>query len=298
MGLLPKAVAIGMVLIGILYAGGCLYLYVRQRQMVFAPVRTLSATPDLQGLDYDTLWISLWPDAENALHGWWIPAPSGMPGQGVALLLHGQACTIGDNIRRAARLHQLGFSVLLADYRGYGLSEGPFPNEQRVYEDAEAMWRYLTAERDISPASIMIYGHSLGGAIAVELASYHPDAACLVVESSFTTIEAMAAQKPHLRLFPTHWLITQRFDSLSKVRRASADPQRRLPMPKLFAHGELDDIVPCAMGRALYQAASEPKAILIVPEANHETVADASRATYTAALSALSRLASPAASDP
>src|SRR5207253_2018562 len=104
----------------------------------------------------------------------------------VVLYLHGNDGNVSASMPAIAPLRELGYAVLLIDYRGYGESAGSFPSEQSVYLDAEAAWRYLTAERGVDARNLYIYGHSLGGAIAIELAVHHPEAAGLIVESSFT----------------------------------------------------------------------------------------------------------------
>lgn len=264
--------------LGILYLGGCLYVYSQQRRLIFLPLQGLSATPASHGLGYEDVWINEPPIAEGVLHGWWLPESTP---RGTVLFLHGNSHNIGENLDQAALLNRLGFSVLLADYRGYGLSKGPFPNEQRVYEDAEAMWQYLTVQRGVAPESVLLYGHSLGGAIAIELATHHPDLGALVVESSFTSMGQMAGQKASLALFPTRWLLTQHFDSLSKV--------RSLAMPTLFIHGQSDTTVPYTMGQTLYREAQEPKSLLLDPDADHVDVPNVMGSTYDHAILSIAR---------
>jgi pimeloyl-ACP methyl ester carboxylesterase len=115
-----------------------------------------------------------------------------------------------------APLRELGYSVFVPDYRGFGESEGSFPSEKTVYEDAEAAWNYPVDQRGIRPAHLYIYGHSLGGAIGIELALRHPEAAGLIVESSFTSIGEMAKLRKRYALLPIQ-LLNQRFDSIQKV---------------------------------------------------------------------------------
>jgi alpha-beta hydrolase superfamily lysophospholipase len=119
------------------------------------------------------------------IHVWWIAA---QPDAKVLLYLHGNGINMGAAVANAHQFHQLGFSVLLIDYRGYGRSEGSFPTETRVYQDAVTAWDYLVKQRQIQPSQIFLFGHSLGGAIAIDLAVQHPDAAGLIVESSFTSM--------------------------------------------------------------------------------------------------------------
>jgi pimeloyl-ACP methyl ester carboxylesterase len=197
----------------------------------------------------------------------------------VVLYLHGNGSNVGSNVEHANRFHHLGFSVFPIDYRGYGKSQGDFPSEYRVYEDAELAWDYLVKQRGIHPNQIYIYGHSLGGAIAIDLAVRHPEAAGLIVEGSFTSVRAMVDfQKPLFRVFPINFLLTQRFDSLSKV--------DRLQMPVLFIHGTADNVVPAQMSKKLFDAAPEPKQLYMVPDGGHNNVAQIGAAEYLQRLSA------------
>ncbi|MGB3266929.1 MAG: alpha/beta fold hydrolase, partial [Microcoleus sp.] len=192
---------------------------------------------------------------------------------GVVLYLHGNGSNVGANVEHAHRFHRLGLSVFLIDYRGYGKSQGDFPSEYRVYEDAEFAWDYLVKQRGIHPNQIYIYGHSLGGAIAIDLAVRHPEAAGLIVEGSFTSVRAMVDfQKGLFWMFPIDFLLTQRFDSLSKV--------DRLQMPVLFIHGTADTVVPSQMSKKLFDAAPEPKQLYMVPDGGHNNVAEIGGAEY------------------
>jgi len=162
--------------------------------------------------------------------------------------------------------------VFLIDYRGYGKSCPRFPCEKRVYEDVELAWNYLIRDRQIPPQNIILFGHSLGGAIAIELASRHPEVAGLIVESSFTSIREMVAVKKKYGIFPVNLLLHQKFDSLSKV------PQ--LKMPILFTHGTADCMVPAWMSEVLFAASAEPKQLLMVPDADHIHVREAGGDRY------------------
>ncbi|MEG3842409.1 alpha/beta fold hydrolase, partial [Microcoleus sp. herbarium14] len=198
----------------------------------------------------------------------------------VVLYLHGNGSNVGANVEHANRFHRLGLSIFMIDYRGYGKSQGDFPSESQVYEDAQLAWDYLVKQRGIHPSQIYIYGHSLGGAIAIDLAVRHPEAAGLIVESSFTSVRAMVDfQKPLFSMFPIDVLLTQRFDSLSKV--------DRLQIPVLFIHGSADSIVPTKMSKKLFDAAPEPKQLYIVPNAGHNNSAAIGGAEYLRRVSQL-----------
>jgi hypothetical protein len=240
------------------YLGGCVFLRERQSHFIFVPQPDLSTTPAQLNLPYQDVWIAVTPNAK--IHGWWLPTPNTTQ---VLLYLHGNGKNIGANLNRAAAYQRLGFSVLLIDYRGYGRSDGPFPSEHQVYEDAEAAWTYLVQTRRVIPQHIVLYGHSLGGAIAIELATRHPQVAGLIVEGSFTSMYDMANQGIY-RLFPINWLLTQRFDSRQKV--------RLLRSPLLLVHGTADEVVPAWMSQALFTTAAGPKQLVLIPSAGHDNV--------------------------
>ncbi|MGF1538238.1 MAG: alpha/beta hydrolase, partial [Elainellaceae cyanobacterium] len=205
-----KAIAIGLGVAASVHILMGVALWRFQTRFIFHPSAALDATPANVQLAYEDVWL---PVDGDQVHGWWIPARASAP---AILYLHGNGSNLGDLVNRARRFHQWGYSVLMIDYRGYGRSSGPFPNEARVYADAEAAWDYLSQQ--VPANHIVVYGRSIGGAIAVELATHHPNAAGLILESSFTSMQAVVKQSPLGAIFPTQWLITQRFDSLSKVR--------------------------------------------------------------------------------
>ncbi len=252
---------VGMV--AVLYGSACLFLVIQQRQMVFVPSRTLVATPADIGLTHEEVWLTVAESNGDRIHGWWLPASKPV---GVMLYFHGNGQNISANLSYAQQFHQLGFSVLMIDYRGYGLSDGAFPSEAQTSEDAHTAWIYLVQERGVAPQDIVLYGHSLGGAIALDLAIREPEAAGLIMESAFTSIKEMAVLTPQYRIFPIDWLLTQRFDSISKV--------RSLQMPILLIHGTDDRIVPADMSDRLHAAAPHPKTLLLVPGAGHNDVAE------------------------
>jgi fermentation-respiration switch protein FrsA (DUF1100 family) len=162
-------------------------------------------------------------------------------------------------VEHTLRLHKLGFNVLLPDYRGFGKSSGGRPNETKVYEDAEAAWQYLLKVRGVKPQQAFIYGHSLGGAVAIDLAVHHAEAAGLITESTFTsTAEMGKLSYPYL---PVDWLLNQRFESLKKI--------AQLKIPVLLIHGTWDKRVPVEMAQQLYAAAPQPKTLLLIEGGEH-----------------------------
>ncbi len=255
-----------VVMVGVMaYSAICLLLFVKQHKFIFFPSTVIERTPEFFDLSYEDVWlpVKVSNGQTKLIHGWWIKAPR--PDADVLLYLHGNAINVSANVGHANRLHKLGFSVLLIDYRGFGRSEGDFPNEKRVYEDAAVAWNYLVKEQQILPNKIFIYGHSMGGAIAIDLALKQPEAAGLIVESSFTSIREMVAYRNLFRIFPVNLILTQRFESLQKV------PQLKLPV--LFIHGTADTTVPSFMSQKLYHAAPEPKRLFLVQAADHNNTA-------------------------
>ena len=256
----------------ILYTAACLYLFFQQTRFIFFPSSAIETTPKFFNLDYQEVWLPVKTRSGGVerMHGWWIPASK--PNAQVLLYLHGNGINIGANVAHANRFHRLGFSVLLPDYRGYGRSEGSFPTEASVYQDAAVAWDYLVQERKIQPEQIFLYGHSLGGAVAIDLAVKHPDAAGLIVESSFTSIRDIVDYQSIYRIFPIDLILNQRFDSIRKV--------RSLALPVLFIHGTADLRVPATMSQQLYEAAPQPKQLVLIPDAGHNNTAETAGDKY------------------
>ena len=257
--------------LAIAYLAACLFLLFRQNRFIFFPAPVSETTPASLKLTYQDIWIPIaTPRGIEHLHGWWMPAAG--PEQGVILYLHGNGANVGATVSQSQRFHQLGLSVFVFDYRGYGRSQGSFPTEAQVYEDTQAAWNYLTQGRQIQPKQIFLYGHSLGGAIAIDLALKQPEVAGLIVESTFTSMRRMVDVRGGFGLFPADLLLVQKFNSLEKV--------RSLKVPVLFIHGTLDLTVPAEMSQILFQAAPEPKQLLFVKDAGHNDVAAVGEGHY------------------
>ncbi|MBE9098687.1 alpha/beta hydrolase [Vacuolonema iberomarrocanum] len=262
-----KWILMGLAIAAAVYGGMSALLYMRQTRLIFFPDEALESTPADVGVDFEEVWIEI-PvvDGVERVHGWWMPASGTPQGErGALLYLHGNGANIGANVNHAARFHQMGLSVLLVDYRGYGMSDGAFPQEATVYQDAQASWDFLVNELGYAPEQVFIYGHSLGGAIAIDLAVRQPDAAGLIVQSSFTSILDMTHRTTPFGWLPVDQLLTQRFDSIAKV------PQ--LQMPVFFMHGLEDGQVPADMSETLYTASPDPKQLWLVPDAGHNDLA-------------------------
>ena len=191
------------------------------------------------------------------LHGWWIRRVDGGDDDPVLLFFHGNA---GNLSHRAEMLFELATRVparvFVVGYRGYGRSEGR-PSEDGLYRDARAAWRHLTGEGGVPPDRIVIFGKSLGGAVAIDLAT-EVEPAGLMIESSFSSIPDMAGK--HYPFVPK-FMIRTRMNSLAKISTISC--------PKLFIHSKADRVVPYALGRKLYEAAPEPKRFHEILGAGH-----------------------------
>lgn len=239
----------------ILYLGFCLLLRLGQTRLIFFPDSFLRETPEKYNSIYRDIWLLV---EKDIVHGWWIPSSDLSP---VLLYFHGNGSNNGDAVDLAAQFHKLGLSVLLIDYRGYGKSSPTFPNETRVYEDAEAAWNYLIDEEKILPKNIFVYGHSLGGAIAIELATKHPEMGGLIVSGTFTSIDNIVEFNNLLKLVPVNWILTQHFDSITKI--------KSLQVPLLIIHGNLDRVVPMFMSKELFTAAPQPKQFIVISDGDH-----------------------------
>ncbi len=262
------------------YTAGCLFLYYQQSKYLFFPSPVIEKTPLAYNVPFEDVWLPLKVGGKKSeqkieqIHGWWMNNPNS--NGKVLLYLHGNTLNIAANLYAATGYYKAGFSVLLIDYRGFGKSEGSFPNEKRVYEDAEIAWNYLVRQLKIPSSQIYIYGHSLGGAIAIDLAVKCPDAAGLIVESTFTSVNEVIAARKLFPLFPVDLILTQQFDSLQKV--------PKLKIPILIIHGTEDETIPVLMSQTLYASAPQPKELILVLGANHNNVGEIAPSQYTKAV--------------
>ena len=196
--------------------------------------------------------VSLEPESGVRLHGWFFPHPEPLA---TLLFCHGNAGNVSHRLENVAYLLSTGFQVLLFDYRGYGHSSGQ-PSEQGLYQDAAAAWVHLVERADTASVPQIIFGRSLGGAVAVELAT-RVEADALIIESTFTSVLALTRL-----IFPLPLpSLPVKYDSLSKI--------GQLKMPLLAIHGEQDELIPFAEGQALFEAAPEPKTWYPIPGAGH-----------------------------
>ena len=264
------SLAITAAAIAALFAG---LLYAMQPAMVFLPASRLDATPAHWGLDYED--VSIETEDGVRLHAWFIPSPEA--GR-VLLFFHGNAGNISHRRESIENFHALGLSVLILDYRGYGLSTGR-PGEPGIYRDAAAAWSYLVDQRGIRPGNIIVFGRSLGGVIAAHLAAEVQPGA-LILESTLSSARAFiqATYGPLGLLIPSRYALD------------AAGAVSRVRCPVLVLHSREDDIVPYPLGRAVFDAAKAPKRFVEL-RGDHNSGFLLSQPNYARALAAF--IASP-----
>jgi uncharacterized protein len=261
---------------------GCAALDAKQREWIFQPSdRAWNGAHLSEGMQ--DVWIdfdSTVTAQTEKLHGLWMPAAQ--PGAPVMLYLHGARWNVTGSAPRIRRMHDMGFSVLAVDYRGFGRSSAGLPSESTALEDAHAAWHWLAKKAPQSDR--YIFGHSLGGAIAIDLASQVPDEKGTIVEGTFTNIAEVVSTFKWGWL-PISGLITQRFESIRKV--------AHIGSPLLVVHGSDDRLILPSLGRKLYEAAQEPKRFVMVEGGTHHNTNDLGQEQYREALADFFKLPLP-----
>ncbi|HIE06039.1 MAG TPA: alpha/beta hydrolase [bacterium (Candidatus Stahlbacteria)] len=237
-----------LLLIGLIYIGLLLLFFFTQDRFVYfpnLPGREIRQTPRDIGLDYEDIEITTQDRVK--IHGWFIPAADERE---VLLFCHGNAGNISHRLESIRIFHDLGLSVLIFDYRGYGQSGGRI-SEQGSYLDGKAVWRFLIKDKGTSPARIILFGRSVGTGVACWLAVQEKPAA-LILESPFTSIPDLGQELyPY---FPVRILCRIRYENLKSISKVSC--------PILIIHSQDDEIVPIRHGERLFEAANEPKQFL------------------------------------
>ena len=229
------------------------FLFIFQSRYVYYPDRVLLADPGSIGLDFETVRFETADGVK--LSGWFIPSDSA---KGVILFCHGNAGNLSHRLESIQIFHRLGLDVFIFDYRGYGESEGK-PTEHGTYEDAKAAWQYLIETRHVIPSQIIVFGRSLGGAIASWLAQSQTPGG-LILESTFTSLGDIAATLyPYL---PVRLLLRFEYNT--------AEYLGRVNCPVLIVHSHDDEIMPFDHGRQLFDMASEPKRFLEISGTHNE----------------------------
>ncbi len=255
---------------------GCTTLDERQRAWIFQPSDRSWGGSSAQTHDMSDVWItfpSKVSGTEAKLHGLWLPAAKSAAEAPVLLYLHGARWNVTGSASRIRRMQELGFSVLAIDYRGFGKSSAALPSEDSAYEDAKAAWDWLAKEYPDRPR--YVFGHSLGGAIAIDLASRVDDEQGVIVEGTFTSIPDVASSMKWGWL-PVGPLITQRFDSMKKV--------TRLGSPLLVVHGANDSLIRSELGQRLYEAATGRKHFMLIEGGSHHSTMAVGQSQYRQAL--------------
>lgn len=220
--------------------------------MIFYPERGFAAAPEDYRLPHEEVAIQTMDGVR--IHGWFFPTT---PAEPVILFCHGNAGNISHRLENIRDLVDRGLQVFIFDYRGYGMSQGK-PTEQGVYRDGLAAYRYLTEEKGFPPRKVIVFGRSLGASVAVEIA-LRREVGGLILESAFTSVKQMA--RGIWLFFPFSFFLPAHYDNLAKI--------QGIVVPKLLIHGDQDEIVPFAMGRRLFEAATPPKRFYRIEGAGH-----------------------------
>lgn len=265
---------------------GCSMLEQKERELVFriepGTANWYRGLPN--GIEELELTTPAFGDSQNIYAWWWPAEQADAP---AVLYLHGSRWNLTGHLFRLEQVRSLGFSVLAIDYRGFGQSLGELPSEASVYQDARIAWDHLkTLQPD--PGKRLIYGHSLGGAVAVDLAAElgreaerrdeKPAARALIIESTFTNLADIATEVADTS-WPIRWLLSQKFDSIDKI--------DQVGMPLLVVHGTADQYVPARFSEALYDAARQPKRLLLIEGGTHNNSMRLGRQAYRRALDEL-----------
>jgi uncharacterized protein len=266
-----------LALAGAALMAGCAGLEEQQRKLIFMPSPASASSSQRYYGQVDGM-ADVWIDLQSAetgkpvrLHALWQPHPDA--DAPVLLYLHGARRNVLGSAFRIRNMQELGFSVLAVDYRGFGRSTDELPSEAMVYEDARAAWNWLAREHP--GRDRYIFGHSLGGAIAVQLASEVSDAKGMIVEGTFTSIPDVF-KTMRWGWLPLGGLITQRFDSAGKIARVKA--------PVLVVHGDNDTLIRPELGRRLFELVTAPKRFVLVEGGTHYNTNGAARTQYRDAL--------------
>lgn len=231
-----------------------LFIRIFENKFIFFPFKYPQGywQPESFGLQIEDCFFQTSDGVQ--LHGWFVKNESAIA---TLIWCHGNAGNISGRLDNLAKLANLPINVFIFDYRGYGKSEGS-PDEPGIYLDAEAAYDYLAARPDVDRDKIVLFGRSLGGAAAVDLAARRPCAG-LILESTFTSAADMA--KSSFGFLPVHLIIKTKLNAIKKI--------RSIQVPLLVLHGTADRTVPLELGRRLFEAANEPKEFYEIRGANH-----------------------------
>lgn len=231
----------------VLYVAFNAWIYLQQTAMLFIPLRGMIATPADWDMEYED--VELHSEDGVTLHGWYIPSPGSTR---ALLFFHGNAGNISHRGESLAIFHHLGLNVFIFDYRGYGRSDGT-PSEEGLHADAISAWNYLREDKGFAAGQIVLFGRSLGGAVATRLATEVKPAA-LILESTFSSARDLATV--HYPILSKLIILRFAFDTVGRV--------GSINCPLLVLHSPDDEIIPYALGEKVYKAAKEPKTMLSI----------------------------------
>ena len=235
------------------YSGVLASLYIWQDKLIFFPSKEIIETPKDYNLPYKDLYFSL--DSQTKIHAWLIENPKA---KSVIILCHGNAGNIANRLHLIYHIYQMNFSILIFDYPGFGKSTGKV-NEESSYQAAQKSWDYLVEEKKVKSNHIIIWGRSIGGAIAAHLAK-NKQAEALILESSFTSLLSIA--KKQFPVFPIKQIARYSYDTSKII--------AEIKIPTLIIHSKEDEIIPFTHGEELYKKANEPKQFLEIKGSHNE----------------------------
>jgi fermentation-respiration switch protein FrsA (DUF1100 family) len=241
-----------LLLIFIFIAASIVFYPRIENRFVFYPQSSFDLTPEDLRLEYKDVYFN--SGDGYRLHGWFFPLQTG---GSVILFFHGNAGNISHRLENVRLLTERNLQVFIFDYRGYGKSSGK-PSEKGIYVDGLAAYDYLVEKEHISPGNVVLFGRSLGGAVAIETA-LNRDTRSIIVESAFASIKEMAKTMFPFNLFS--FMLPSHYDNLNKI--------SDINVPKLIIHGEEDEIVPFSMSKRLFEASRQPKFFYTVKGAGH-----------------------------
>ncbi len=233
-----------------------IYSYIYQNKFIFYPTRSYISPPE--HLNIEEVFIKT-TDGEK-LHAWWMASENATS---TALFFHGNAGNLTDRDFRLNIFNQLGLNALIIDYRGYGKSSGKIKKEQDLYTDGLAAWEFLTKDKNIAEENIIIWGRSLGGAVACELAQ-NRQVSAVILEAAFYSLPELA--RHYYWYLPVKTLLRFKFANGAKIKNIKA--------PILIVHSQDDDIVPFVQGEKLFKSANEPKQFLKLNGGHNSDVAE------------------------
>jgi uncharacterized protein len=235
-----------------------------ERSNIYFPTKEMEYTPSQYRLKFEE--VTFITKDRKTINAWYIPASDTVKSVGTLLFCHGNAGNISDRLAKLNMFHDLKLNTLIFDYRGYGKSKGK-PSEKGTYRDAMAAYEYLLSRKDVDTTKIILYGESLGCAIAIELAKRKVNAAALICESPFTLIAAVG--KEFYPLLPTKLIVSNKYDSLSKI--------GQVTIPKLFIHSRNDEIMGFYHSEKLLAASPEPKELVVIKGSHNEGFLDSEK---------------------